>query len=109
MFRYFVLALVLLFLALQYRLWVGAGGQADVHRLKSEIAVMEDDNDKLRSRNAALEAEINDLKQGEEAMEERARMDMGMIKEGESFYLIIEPPAQPLSPAPAAPATGPNE
>lgn len=91
MFRFFVIALILLLLALQYRLWVGAGGRADVHRLKNEIAAMEAENDKLRARNAALEAEIDDLKLGEAAMEERARTDMGMIKEGETFYLIVEP------------------
>lgn len=96
MFRYFVIALVLLFLVLQYRLWVGSGGRADVHRLKGEIEILDAENEKLRSRNDALEAEINDLKQGEEAMEERARTDLGMVKEGEAFYLIVEPPAKPV-------------
>ncbi len=91
MFRYFVLALTLLFLGLQYRLWIGDGGRSDVHRLKAEILVLESENNKLQSRNDALEAEINDLKKGEAAMEERARTDLGMIKEGESFYLIVEP------------------
>jgi cell division protein FtsB len=110
-FRYFLIALFLLFITLQYRLWVGAGGRADVHRLTGEIATMEAENDKLRSRNAALEAEIDDLKLGEEATEERARMDMGMIKEGESFYLVIEPSEQPLSlpPVPGSPSTGSDE
>lgn len=102
MFRYFVIALVLLLLSLQYRLWIGSGGKADVHRLKAEIAEMQSENDGLRARNAALEAEINDLKQGEAAMEERARTDMGMVKDGESFYLIVEPPESP-SPAPPQP------
>lgn len=107
MFRYFVIALALLFLGLQYRLWIGAGGRADVHRLKGEIAVMEAENDKLRARNAALEAEINDLKQGEAAMEERARTDLGMVKEGESFYLIVEPADAPEAAAQEpAPASG---
>lgn len=97
-FRYLVIALAVLLVSLQYRIWVGAGGKADVHRLKGEIAAMEAENANLRARNAALEAEINDLKQGEAAMEERARTDMGMVKEGETFYLIVEPPTSPVTP-----------
>lgn len=106
MFRYLVLALILLLASLQYRLWVGAGGKADVHRLKGEIAEMEAENDNLRARNAALEAEIADLKQGEAAMEERARTDMGMVREGETFFLIVEPPVVPKVTPPSQPAQG---
>lgn len=91
MFRYLVIALILLLISLQYRLWVGSGGKADVYRLKAEIRAMDEENAGLRARNAALEAEISDLKQGETAMEERARTDMGMVKEGETFFLIVEP------------------
>jgi len=106
-FRFFIIALVLLLLALQYRLWVGAGGRADVHRLRGEIAVMDAENSQLRARNAALEAEIEDLKQGEEAMEERARTDLGMVKDGETFYLIVEP--KKSENPPQAPAEGGGE
>ena len=67
--------LLLLLLWLQYRLWVGQGSLAEVHNLKQEM----------------LEAEVLDLKQGLEAIEERARTDLGMTKRGEVFYQVIEP------------------
>lgn len=82
--------LVLLFVVLQYRLWVGDGSLAEVQRLRESIAQQQGENGQLRERNAALDAEVRDLKQGLIAVEERARAELGMIKEGETFFQIIE-------------------
>ena len=84
-----------LLLSLQYRLWVGDGSLAEVWDLYQQVEVQRDENQSLRERNQALEAEVQDLKKGLGAIEERAREELGMIKEGETFYQIIEPPAEP--------------
>lgn len=90
--------LAFLLLWLQYRLWVGDGSLAEVWDLYSQVEWQREENRQLRERNQALEAEVQDLKKGLGAIEERAREELGMIKEGEDFYQIIEPP----------PATGDN-
>lgn len=89
--RLLITVLVLLLLMLQYRLWVGEGSLAEVSNLQQEIGAQRQELVKLRQRNRALEAEVRDLKQGLEAIEERARSELGMIKEGETFYQVIEP------------------
>ena len=88
--RYLFLVLLVLLLVLQYRLWIGDGSFADVWHLRQDLAGQQAENDRLRERNAALDAEVKDLKQGLEAIEERAREELGMIKEDEVFYQIIE-------------------
>ncbi|AKJ41602.1 cell division protein FtsB [Pragia fontium] len=89
------LLLIVLFGWLQYSLWLGKNGVHDYIRVKDDVAVQQDNNAKLKSRNERLFAEISDLKGGQEAIEERARNELGMIKPGESFYRIIpEQPAQ---------------
>jgi cell division protein FtsB len=93
--RYLFLALLVLFLLLQYRLWVGEGGFADVINLRRDLAEQQAENTRLRERNEALDAEVKDLKQGLDAIEERAREELGMIKEDEIFYQIIEEEAKP--------------
>jgi len=75
---------------LQYRLWFGDGNILELHRLSDKIEELRRDGAKRRERNAALEAEVMDLKQGTEAIEERARQDLGMIKEGEVFVQVID-------------------
>jgi cell division protein FtsB len=80
-----------LFLVLQYRLWVGKGSLAEVSNLKQEISGLEKELVKLRERNRALQAEVEDLRSGNAAIEERARSELGMIKEGEIFYQVIDP------------------
>lgn len=76
------------FLVLQFKLWFGEGGIVDVHRIKQGVAEQQAENLRLRQRNAVLEAEVNDLKNGQAAIEERARLDLGMIKDDETFYLV---------------------
>ena len=82
--------MVFLLLLLQYRLWTGNGSLVEVNLLKDEIEKIEDENENLKERNLSLTAEVFDLKQGHEAIEEIARSEMGMIKDGETFYQIID-------------------
>ena len=90
MYRFSVIALVLVFGGLQYRLWIADGGYAEIHRLQQDIDAVAAENAERRTRNEALEAEIADLKSGEAAMEGRARSDLGMIRDGEDFFLIVD-------------------
>lgn len=82
--------LFLLFIWLQYRLWVGEGSLAEVYNLRNEIDRQQQQLDELQQRNQVLEAEVRDLKTGMEAMEERARTELGMIREGEVYYQVLE-------------------
>ena len=82
--------MVFLLLLLQYRLWTGNGSLVEVNLLKDEIEKIKNENENLKERNLSLTAEVFDLKQGYEAIEEIARSEMGMIKDGETFYQIID-------------------
>lgn len=83
---FFLLLLVLL----QYRLWVGNGSMTEVHHLEDQISQTQQENHDLKERNLSLAAEVMDLKQGQDAIEERARSEMGMIKYDETFYQIVD-------------------
>lgn len=89
--RWFWLLLFAILIGLQYRIWVGEGSVAEISGLKARIAEQHEQNQKLEARNEQLKAEVADLKQGLEAIEERARTELGMIKEGETFYQLVEP------------------
>jgi len=89
--RWLAAILLVVLVILQYRLWIGRGSLAEVHDLKKEIAAEQAALVKLQARNEVLEAEVKDLHSGLEALEERARTDLGMIKQGETFLQIIEP------------------
>jgi len=82
--------LVLLLAVLQYQLWMGERGLSDVWRLHKTVEAQEQENQRLKDRNQALAAEVKDLKQGLEAIEERARSELGMVKKGETFYQVVE-------------------
>jgi cell division protein FtsB len=91
-----VLLLLLVLLGwLQYRLWFGSGGQREVEALQQQVRQQAHDNAGLKQRNEALAAEVEDLKSGEAAVEERARSELGMIKPGETFYRVVEPQPAP--------------
>lgn len=79
-------------IGLQYPLWLGDGGLLALWKLKHEISLQKKENTKLKERNLALEAEVLDLKQGYEALEERARAELGMVRRGETLFQIIERP-----------------
>jgi len=98
--RGLVVALTVLLLLVQYSLWFGRGGMRDVASLKEQIAAQEAENARLDARNNALLAEVMDLKQGMDAIEEVARSEMGMIRKGEVFFQVLETPP-PSPPAPA--------
>lgn len=92
--RYQLLALALgvLLGLLQYRLWWGAGGLIALHRAQVVLAAEQSHNETLRDRNASLSADVADLAKGGPAIEARAREELGMIHQGETFYLIVHPP-----------------
>ncbi len=87
------LALVLttLLLLIQYPLWLGKGSWFRVRQVQEQIDAQREVNHRLQERNAALEAEVRDLKVGLEAIEERARSELGMIKRDEIFFQVVEP------------------
>jgi cell division protein FtsB len=91
-----------LIVLLQYPLWLGKGGWLRVWEIDRQVSAQKDDNTRLRVRNDALDAEVRDLKQGYDAIEERARYELGMIRQDEIFFQIMEktPVIQPAGPAP---------
>ena len=82
--------LLIVFLFLQYRLWAGDGSFAEVWQLHHQVEEQKQENARLSERNQALDAEVKDLKQGQAAIEERAREELGMIRDDETFYQIID-------------------
>lgn len=86
------LAIVLaaIFVVLQYKLWFEHGGISEVWHLRQAITAQTTENSNLGQRNDVLAAEIQDLKSGQAAIEERARNDLGMVKPGEVIYQIVE-------------------
>jgi len=89
---------VVLIALLQYPLWLGKGSWLRVWNVNQQISSQKEKNKTLKQRNETLSAEVRDLKQGNAAIEERARSELGMIKEDEVFYQVIDQPfpiAQP--------------
>ncbi|CAM4261992.1 cell division protein FtsB [Vibrio astriarenae] len=93
--RLFALMLLLILGWLQYHLWLGKNGVADLTTTKKELAAQLQVNQNLRDRNNEMFAEIDDLRQGLDAIEERARHELGMVKEDETFYRIVGEDSQP--------------
>jgi len=93
---------VVLIAALQYPMWLGKGGWLRVRDLDRKLAAQQADNARLKARNEALEADVRDLKTGTEAVEERARAELGMIR-GDEIFFQLQAPASRAAP-PAAPA-----
>lgn len=93
--RWVALVLLLLLLLLQYRLWFAEGSLAELHRLDEQLLDQQELNRGLRDRNGQLEQEVLELQQGLETVEERARRDLGMIREGEVYYQVVEEQEQP--------------
>ena len=102
MLRWVALVLVLLLIALQVKLWSGNGGVHEVETLRAAVKKQGEDNDRLTQRNQALGADVNDLKHGDQAVEARARAELGLIKPGETFYQVVEKPGAVQTPASAA-------
>ena len=86
--RWLALILVALIVALQYPMWLGKGGWLQVRETDRQLALQRDANDKLKLRNDSLDADVRDLKTGSEAIEERARSELGMIRSDEVFFQL---------------------
>ena len=99
--RVLTLTLVALIVLIQYPLWIGKGSWFRVWEVDQQIRAQHEANRQLQARNAALEAEVRDLKVGLEAVEERARSELGMIRQDEIFFQVLEasPAAAPREPA----------
>ncbi|HEY0211213.1 MULTISPECIES: cell division protein FtsB [Enterobacterales] len=87
---------------LQYSLWLGKNGVHDLVRVEDDVSVQQAGNAKLKARNDQLFAEIDDLNDGQEAIEERSRNELGMIKPGESFYRLVPDQSKRRTAAPAS-------
>ncbi len=113
MLRWVALILILLLIGLQMKLWTGTGSMRDVQNLRAAVQAQSEKNAKQLQLNQALSADVQDLKSpgnakdGRQAVEARARSELGLIKPGEVFYQVIERPAAPASAAaPAAAGAG---
>ncbi len=105
--RWLALAFGLLIVVLQYPMWLGKGGWLQVRESDRQLAVQRETNAKLKARNDALDADVRDLKTGSEAIEERARAELGMIRQDEVFFQVQTGGAgvKPAAPAAARNAT----
>ena len=90
--RAVTLTLFVVLILLQFKLWLGEGGFTEVARLETRVEDQKQQNDKLLQRNAQLQAEVEDLRDRLEAVEERARNELGLIKPDEQFYQVVPPP-----------------
>lgn len=88
--RMLTLLLLILLLLLQYQLWYGQGGVSDLSRLKKVIAIADIQNAHMIERNAILSADVQDLRSGDEAVEARARNNLGMVRKGEHFVQLLD-------------------
>lgn len=106
--RFVIAALVILLLVLQWKLWFGEHGMRKVWNLRHQVAEQQRINDELRDRNEALAAEVKDLDTGLDAIEERARSELGMIRQGETYFQIVTDATLPSVATTVAPMLGPD-
>jgi cell division protein FtsB len=100
--RFLAVLLATLLAAIQYPLWLGKGGWVRVWEIDRQLAAQKGRNAELAARNAALDAEVRDLKEGFDAIEERARYELGMVRQDEIFFQIVKPDAaRSVAPTPA--------
>lgn len=85
-----LVTLLLVLLALQVRLWAGAGGVAEIVQLENAIDAQNAENAELQARNDVLMEDVSDLRNGLDSIEERARNELGLIRQGETFYLMVD-------------------
>jgi cell division protein FtsB len=93
--RWFIFVLGALVLSLQYRIWLSPDGAREVLQLRSAVAAQTTENQRLAERNRQLAAEVRNLKQDFQALEERARSDLGLIRANETYYQVVPPPRAP--------------
>jgi cell division protein FtsB len=105
--RWLAIIFVILIVALQYPMWLGKGGWLQVRETDRQIGLQREASAKLKARNDALDADVRDLKAGSEAIEERARSELGMIRSDEVFFQVQPGGGAPVvTPAPALTAPG---
>jgi len=98
--KWFIAALAALVLVLQYRIWASPGGARELVRLDRAVDAQRAENEQLKARNQQLSAEVRDLKQGFEAVEERARSELGLIAPNETYYQVVPPESTRAAPPP---------
>ncbi|MEH6635765.1 MAG: cell division protein FtsB [Halioglobus sp.] len=103
--RWLLVVLLVILAGLQYRLWFADGSLAEQHRLELQVQEQETINRELLQRNAVLEREVMELQSGNKGVEQRAREQLGLVREGEMFYQFVEGPPANTSLRPAPPAT----
>jgi cell division protein FtsB len=112
--RWLTLILVALIALLQYSLWLGKGSWLKVWELDQQLQAQRESNISLQARNASMDAEVRDLKQGFDAIEERARSELGLVKRDEVFFQVLEDPKLhplhvPVSTTPPKPNINPTD
>jgi cell division protein FtsB len=107
--RLITLALLALLLLIQYPLWLGKKGWLRVSDLETQVAASHKKTDELKARNAKLESEVHDLKDGTGVVEERARFELGMIKQNEIFIQVLDENGKPTESKTALPAPQPEK
>ncbi|MGJ0491497.1 cell division protein FtsB [Methylobacter sp.] len=85
-----IIIIILLIIHLQYRLWYGDGSIQEIHAYQQRLDELKEQVEEKKVRNEALYAEVLDLRKGQAAIEERARYELGMIKEDETFFQVLE-------------------
>ena len=100
--------LVLMFVGLQYKLWFDKGSVPRAHALEQDLNELNAKNDEAKQKNAVLEADVRDLEKAGEAIEERARSELGMVKKGETLFQVKERPVI-VAPATANPSASPSQ
>jgi len=88
--RWILLLLLIFLIGLQYRLWIGPGSWAHIVALEHKIEQQDDVNRQLSERNQLLETDVRNLKNGLQGVEDRARTELGLIRDDETFYLLVE-------------------
>jgi cell division protein FtsB len=88
--RFILLILCLMIVGLQSRLWIGESSLAHVDGLGAEVDLQSAENNQKRMRNEVLKAEVKDLREGLDAIEEKARSELGLVKDGETFFMLVE-------------------
>ncbi len=91
--RWLFAILLAILVLLQYRLWIAEGSLAEQQRLKRQVEEYTRVNEALRERNAVLEREVMELKTGKQGLEQRAREELGLVREGETFFQLVDEPA----------------
>jgi cell division protein FtsB len=104
--RWLAIVFVVLIVALQYPMWLGKGGWLQVRELDRQLEAQKAANAALKARNGALDADVRDLKTGSEAIEERARSELGMVRRDEVFFQVQPRGAPDKSAVPLSPSAG---